>query len=184
MANLKESDLFPFYINNRKLKIIDGKKYCSICREYVNIELFKENKSKYLGREYWCSDCLNLEKENKLINYIKLSRDNLRHITDLQTINHLNKFDSNLTVDHIIPISAFKANKITKENIHIINDYRNLIKISLKNNLHKSDKITFEFIPSWHIKDFIQYAKEVIDLNIISTEYKEELSSLLILVDC
>lgn len=62
MAQLKRRDLFPFFIDTKKLNIVDGKKYCSTCQRWLTLDKYKVNKAKYIGLDYWCEECMSKHK--------------------------------------------------------------------------------------------------------------------------
>lgn len=117
--------------------------------------------------------------------YYKGSLSHQKQIIDLllgydkeQLQQHLNKFSydkNDYHIDHIVPLNLFIFNNKTDiKNILLADSLVNLMPLSSKDNLAKSDKITLQYVPKWHINSIIDYIENIYDLKLISKNtYKQ-----------
>lgn len=160
----KEQD--KIYRENNKIKIREKKKiYCDLnkdSKKKYDKEYLKQNKYKRRIRKSF----------NRLVDNWQGKRNEAEILLgytfeDLKI--HLSKFgkilDPNNHIDHILPIS-FLRNYITDYNILIkkAHDLRNLMLLPKKINMEKSNKLTIDYVPDFHVYNFFEYICELIDL--------------------
>lgn len=147
-----------YYIKNKEKIINRQKEYSKNNKDKIlkyrneNIESsFCRKSLERILRDYKGSR----SKYEKLLGYT---------IKDLKL--HLSKFgdikSKQYHIDHIIPISALS--EFIKDQFilaRFANDLRNLMLLTKKENNFKRAKLTIEYVPYFHLQDFIDYCLEV-----------------------
>jgi hypothetical protein len=162
-------------IKNKEIVKQNRKEYYIKNKDKRN-EYYKEwsSKNKKQLKEYLKEYNFNHKEEafarsslNNIFNNWKGSRmkyENLFGYTINDLKEHLSKFGDikKLTVDHIIPINYLATLINNKEELaKWLNKLSNLMLLDASLNSSKHAKLTIEYIPSWHLFDFIDYCLEL-----------------------